>query len=67
MAGNYETEQQIMFDRIKCIAFREARDDGATFINRQWMAEKIHRSTRFVAEWWERSYDDCFSNYSECG
>ncbi|CAF1018877.1 unnamed protein product [Didymodactylos carnosus] len=34
----------------KCIAFREARDDGATFITRQWIADKIRRSTRFVTE-----------------
>ena len=67
MAGTYDTEQQRLFDRIKCIAFREARDGGATFINRQWIADKIHRSTRFVTEWWERSYDDCFGDYSECG
>jgi hypothetical protein len=67
MAGTYDTEQQSVFDRIRCIAFREARDGGATFINRQWIADKIHRSTRFVTEWWERSYDDCFGDYIECG
>lgn len=54
-----------MIDRIKCIAFREARDEGATFINRQWIADKIHRSTRFVTEWWEKSYEECFDDYSE--
>ena len=26
MVGAYDTEQQRMVDRIKCIAFREARD-----------------------------------------
>ncbi|CAF0850941.1 unnamed protein product [Didymodactylos carnosus] len=41
--------------------------DGATFITRQWIADKIRRSTRFVTEWWERSYDDCFADYSQCG
>jgi hypothetical protein len=53
MAGTYDSEQLRISDRIKCIAFREARDTGATFINRQWIAEKTHRSTRFVTEWWE--------------
>ena len=67
MAGTYDTEQQRLFNRIRCIAFREARDGGATFINRQWITDKIHRSTRFVTEWWERSYDDCFGDYSKCG
>ncbi|CAF4712470.1 unnamed protein product, partial [Rotaria sp. Silwood2] len=56
-----------MIDRIKCIAFREARDAGATFINRQWIADKIHRTTRFVTEWWEKSYDQCFADYSNTG
>ncbi|CAF3828189.1 unnamed protein product [Rotaria sordida] len=67
MAGTHDTEQQRIIVRIKCIAFREARDAVATFINRQWIADKIHRTTRFVIEWWEKSYDDCFADYSECG
>ncbi len=50
MAGTYDTEEQRIIDRIKCIAFREARDAGATFINRQWVAEKVHRSVRFVTD-----------------
>jgi hypothetical protein len=67
MAGAYDTEQQRMIDRIKCITFREARDAGATFINRQWIADKIHRTTRFVSEWWEKSCDQCFADYSNAG
>ena len=35
MAGTYDTEQQKIIDRIKCVAFLEAHDGGATFINRQ--------------------------------
>lgn len=34
MAGTYDNEQQRIADRIKCVAFREARDAGATFIVR---------------------------------
>ncbi|CAF4581801.1 unnamed protein product [Rotaria sp. Silwood2] len=67
MAGTYDSEQQRMIDRIKCIVFHEARDAGATFINRQWIADKIHRTTRFVSEWWEKSYDQCFADYSNAG
>ncbi|CAF1372224.1 unnamed protein product [Adineta steineri] len=44
MAGTYDSEQQRIFDRIKCIAFREARDDSATFITRQWIVGKISRN-----------------------
>ena len=67
MAGAYDTEQQRMIDRIKCITFREVCDAGATFINRQWIADKIHRTTRFVTEWWEKSCDQCFADYSNAG
>ncbi len=34
MAGAYHTEQQRIIDRNRCIAFREACDAGASFINR---------------------------------
>ena len=51
MTGTYDTEQQRMIDSIKCIAFRDAHDAGAIFINRQWIVDKIHRTTRFVSEW----------------
>ncbi len=67
MAGTYDIEEQRIIDRIKCIAFREARDAGAAFINRQWISDKVHRSIRFVADWWEKSYDQCFADYSNVG
>ena len=64
MTGTYDTEQQRMIDRIKCITFREAHDAGAIFINKQWIVDKIHRTTRFASEWWEKSYSQCFADYS---
>ncbi|CAF2938750.1 unnamed protein product [Rotaria sp. Silwood2] len=67
MAGTYDTEQQTIIDRIKCIAFREARDACATFINRKWITNKIHCTIRLVIEWWENSYDQCFTHYSNTG
>jgi hypothetical protein len=57
MAGTYDTEEQRIIDRIKCIAFREARDAGATFINRHWVTEKVHRSVQFVTDWRQKPYD----------
>ncbi len=44
MAGTYDNEQQRIIDRIKCIAFREAKDAGAEFINRKWISEKLGRA-----------------------
>ncbi|CAF4653616.1 unnamed protein product, partial [Rotaria sp. Silwood1] len=67
MAGTYDTKQQRIFGRIQCIVFREVRDARATFTNRQWIAKKIHRITRFVTEWWGKSRDNCVADYSACG
>ncbi|CAF1296294.1 unnamed protein product [Rotaria sp. Silwood1] len=67
MAGTYDTEEQRIIDRINCIAFREARDADATFINRHWVAKNVHRSVQFVTDWWENPYDQCFADYSNVG
>jgi hypothetical protein len=67
MAGTYDSEHQRVIDRIKCIAFREARDAGAEFINRNWIANKVNRSVRWVAEWWQKSESECFGDYSNVG
>ncbi len=40
MARTYDTEQQRVIDRIKCIAFREAKDSGATLIDRKLIADR---------------------------
>jgi hypothetical protein len=50
IAGTYDNKQQSTIDRIKFVAFQEAHDPGAAFITRQWIAEKIHRSTQFVTQ-----------------
>jgi hypothetical protein len=34
MAETYDSEQQRLIDRIKCVAFREAIEAGAEFIDR---------------------------------
>ena len=38
--------------RIRAITFREARDEGATFISRSWIATRIGRSEDFVKKNW---------------
>ncbi len=63
IAGTYDNAQQRLIDRIKCIAFREVRDTGATFVTQEWIAEKLHRSIRWVREWWKKSPEDCFVEY----
>src|SRR5215469_13017941 len=67
MAGQYDSEQQRIIDRIKCIAFREARDSGAEFINRNWIAQKLNRSVRWVTDNWNKTADDCFTEFGPGG
>ena len=54
MTGCYDSEQQRIIDQIKCVAYREARNAGAGFIDRQWIAQKLHRSVRWVFDNWRR-------------
>ncbi len=63
MAGTYDSERQRVIDRLKCIAFREARDAGATFIDRNWIAERLHRSARWVTDNWKKTEDECWAEY----
>ncbi|CAF4494636.1 unnamed protein product, partial [Rotaria sp. Silwood2] len=49
MAGTYDIEEKRIIDRIKCIAFREARDAGATFLGRHWVAKKVHQDFHHLA------------------
>jgi len=63
MAGTYDTENQRTIDRIMCIAFRQARDAGATFIDRLWIATKLGRSTRWVSDNWNKNPEDCFTEF----
>ncbi|CAF1445007.1 unnamed protein product [Adineta ricciae] len=67
MAGNYDTEEQRILDINMCTALREARDAGATFINRNWIAEKSHRSVRFITNRWPKPYGQFFADYSNTG
>lgn len=49
MATLHDSEEQRFVDRIRCITYREIRDEmiaraGDSFISRQWISEKLHRS-----------------------
>ncbi|CAF1484082.1 unnamed protein product, partial [Didymodactylos carnosus] len=39
-----DDEEQRVIDRIRANAYREAMEEGATFINRKWIAQKLHRT-----------------------
>ncbi len=55
MVGTYDTEQQSVLDLIKCIAFREAKDSGATFIDRKWIPKKLGSFNWVTDNYWNKS------------
>ena len=63
MAGCYDSEQQRIIDRIKCVAYREARDAVAAFIDRKWIAQKLHRSVRWVTDNWLKTINECWTDF----
>ncbi len=50
MVRTYDNEKTRLIDGIKCIAFKEAKDARADFINRECISRKLHRSVRWVSE-----------------
>src|SRR6185437_1898838 len=61
----YDSEKECLIDRIKCISFREARDAGATFINRNWIASKLGRFDRWVTATWNKTADECWTKFGD--
>ena len=43
-----DTEENRYVDRIKAIAWREAKDAGASFITKTWIAARLHCSVSWV-------------------
>ena len=54
-----DIEEERHVDRIRALAWKEARDSGATFITRKWVARKLRRSLSWVKRTWKKTYDDC--------
>jgi hypothetical protein len=53
-----DSDKQRFIDRIKCIAFREAKEAGAQFITRKWIANKLRRIEKWVQRNWNKSEDE---------
>lgn len=49
-ADTYGTAQWRTIETIGYIGFREPRDAAETFINWEWIADKIHGTTRFASQ-----------------
>ena len=46
-----------------CVAFQQARDAGAAFIDRNWIATKLGRSVRWVSDNWNKRPEECFTEF----
>ena len=51
---SFDSEQARLVDRIRATAFYEAKQAGAEFITRKWVADKINRSENFVKRNWTK-------------
>lgn len=68
MATLPDTEEQRFVDRIRCITYREIRDEmiartGDTFISREWISEKLHRSEDWVRRTWNKTVEECYTQF----
>ena len=61
------SEETCHIDRIRAITFREARDAGATFISRYWVANQLKRLETWVKRNWKRNPYDCEMNTENIG
>ena len=56
MASNLlnDTEENRVIDRIRAIAFKEIADEGCEFVTRDWVAQRLRRSERWVTRNWNK-------------
>ena len=57
--AQYDSEEARHVDRIRVIAFHAARDAGAEFITRSWVAKRLNRSENFVQRNWNGDPYNC--------
>jgi len=67
MAKLNDNDDVRLIDHAMAVAFRMARDAGADFIDRAWVAKKLKRSIRWVAEHWNKSPEDILIDRTNAG
>ena len=63
-----DSEKQRFLDRIRCITYREIRDEMIartedSFITRQWISEKLGRSESWVQRNWNKITEECYTQF----
>lgn len=54
-----DTESRRYVDRIRAITFKEAKNEGANFITKAWVAERLQRGLTFVQDNWNKDPFNC--------
>ncbi len=67
MAKLYDNDDVRIIDRAMAVAFRMARDEGADFIDRAWIAKKLKRSVQWVSKHWNKSPEEILIDRSHGG
>jgi transposase len=63
----FDSEKVRFVDRVRAITFREAKEAGASFISRSWIAARIRRSETFVKDNWNKDPYTCDMNTAPIG
>ncbi|CAF4776505.1 unnamed protein product, partial [Rotaria sp. Silwood2] len=64
----YDSEEQQFVDRIRCVTYREIRDEmisrtGDSIITRHWISEKLRRSEDWVRRNWNKTIEKCYTEF----
>src|SRR5271156_2775581 len=54
-----DTENRRDVDRIRAITFKEAKNEGANFITKAWVAERLLKGFTFVQDNWNKDPYNC--------
>lgn len=61
------SEEARLVDRIQATAFFQAREAGASFITKKWVADRLKRSESWIKRNCEKNPMECFADFSKCG
>jgi len=64
---SFDSEEARLVDRIQATAFLQAREAGASFITKKWVADRLKRGEQWVKENWRKKPMECFTDFSKVG
>ena len=64
---SFDSVQARLVDRIQACVFFKAKEAGASFITKAWVAKQLKRSEDWVQKHWRKNPMDCFEDHSNAG